>query len=744
MAPRSSLRRISVVSLGALAALAIIATSARALEKLPADWGEYLRPLERLSRTGILYDRVLPLAHLERLDGGASTPVIDRATWRQGYDELRRASITSPPGPDLPTLDQEARASARAGVIPLAMFDRAFERVRPEASSDVVRRIEDGRLEPLRGDELVAARAVGAAALVDRTFRGADVAFELDRDRLFSDDIASPRALAIDFGDGRELVPVTLGEPVHVHYATTGPKTMRAVLTRADGSVAEASFTIKVAALAAPSPNDTLHVTATIPYQGQYGTGDAYVYLAPGHSALTNPVVVIEGFDLDNSMNWDELYAQLNQQNLLENLRSDGFDAVVLNFTDATVAIEENGYVVSELIQQVQSLIPPQSSLAVAGASMGGLCSRYALAYLEHQSIPHRVRVWIAFDSPEGGANVPLGLQYWINFFAGQSADAAAYLAILQRPAAREMLIYHFTSPVSGNSVPDPMRAQMLDAFSAVGDYPQLTRLVSIINGSGQRADQGFLPGDQVVEWDYTSFFVAVQGDIWAVPDHVSHTIFKGSMRIAFSTTSQTITPATTAPWDGAPGGSKDSFAELDAVPAPYGDIVALHPSHSFVPSVSALGLPTTDPFFDIAGTPNLVTLTPFDAVYYPAVNQEHVLVTAANAVWIRNEIEQGVLAVPGEHATQGVSSLVGFPDPFRQSMQLTFTLPRPGRADLRVFDLNGREISRLLNETRSAGIHSITWDGKDAQGTPTAPGMFFVRLEADRRAIVRRVVKLR
>jgi pimeloyl-ACP methyl ester carboxylesterase len=102
---------------------------------------------------------------------------------------------------------------------------------------------------------------------------------------------------------------------------------------------------------------------------------------------------------------------------------------VVLNFTDATDAIEKNGLLVAELIQEVQAQIDPSTSLALVGASMGGLCSRYALSYLESHGIPHRVRTWISFDSPQAGADIPLGLQHWINFFSGQSADASPFKA---------------------------------------------------------------------------------------------------------------------------------------------------------------------------------------------------------------------------------------------------------------------------------------------------------------------------
>jgi hypothetical protein len=307
---------------------------------------------------------------------------------------------------------------------------------------------------------------------------------------------------------------------------------------RSDGSAAEAGFQFDVEALVSPPPDDTLHVTATQSYQGQFGSGDAYVYLAPGHTGLVNPIVVVEGFDLDNSMNWDELYQLLNQQNLIETLRAEGFDTVVLNFTDATVAIEQNGYVVAALIQQVQGLIAPQATLAVVGASMGGLCSRFALASLESQAIPHRVRTWISLDGPQAGADIPLGLQYWINFFAAQSADAAAFLAILQRPAARQMLIYHYTTPPGATGQPT-LRARCWPRRRGGGRPP---RLVAIANGSDNGSGAGFAPGAQIIQWSYSDLFVAITGNVWAVPDGTSTAIFDGRLRILFSTTSQAVT----------------------------------------------------------------------------------------------------------------------------------------------------------------------------------------------------------
>src|SRR4029450_5304838 len=161
----------------------------------------------------------------------------------------------------------------------------------------------------------------------------------------------------------------------------------------------------------------------------------------------------------------------------------------------------------------------------------------------------------------------------------------------------------------------DPMRAAMLADFAAIGDYPSLPRRVAVANGSGSAQSQGFAPGAQLVRWVYTSLFVDVTGNVWALPDQVNGTIFEGRQRILFSTTTENDPVTGTPPWAGAPGGFRTSLAELDAIPAPYGNIIAYHPAHCFVPVVAALALATTNPFFDVSGAPDPLALTPFDAI---------------------------------------------------------------------------------------------------------------------------------
>lgn len=483
----------------------------------------------------------------------------------------------------------------------------------------------------------------------------------------------------------------------------------------------------------APLPHDTLHITASIPFDGQFGTGDAYVYLANTHTSLTNPVVVVEGFDVNNNMDWDELYQLLNQENLLETIRSNGYDAVVLNFTESTDYLQKNAFVVVELLEQVQAAIDPSVDFVVTGASMGGLCVRYALCYMETNGPTHRVRTFISFDSPHKGANIPLGVQYWLDFFAGLSDEAAYNLSRLDTPAARQMLVYHHTDPPGSTGQSDPLRAQWLSDLAALGDWPAGPRLVSVVNGSGFGTNQGYAAGAQLIDYEYADFLTTIRGNVWAVPDQTSGMILDGYIRLLIIPTSQAVTVAGTRPYDSAPGGFRNTMADLDSSAAPYGDIVAIHPSHCFVPVVSALALETSDLFYDVAGDAELVSHTPFDAVYFPAENQEHATITAESMQWIIAEImrEPTAVAPPGADRNAGIFLHQNTPNPFNPVTTIRFTLREALEVELSLYDTAGRRVAVLLDGIAGAGTTEIEWKGTDQRGRTVASGVYFCRLTA-------------
>jgi hypothetical protein len=373
---------------------------------------------------------------------------------------------------------------------------------------------------------------------------------------------------------------------------------------------------------------------------------------------------------------------------------------------------------------------------------MGGLVGRYALLWLEDQAIDPAVRTYLTFDTPHGGANIPLGIQIWLEFFEGESAEAADLLALLDRPAARQMLLYHHGQAAPGH---DPLRDVFLAELSALGGQPAGPRRVAVANGSGVGTGLGFAAGDQIIDYEYSSFLVDVIGNVWAVPDGGTGQIFEGLLDpILFPAVSRNESVTGTQPWDNAPGGTRDSMAQMDSVAAPYGDIVALHPSHCFIPTVSALGLPAADPFLDVSALADPAAGTGFDAVYFPAGNQPHVDVTAENKAWILGELTEEATAVgPGDSRPGGLRLAPPAPNPVRGSTRVRLTIATGGRVRADVLDVRGRRVARLLDGVLPAGEHMIPWGGRDASGRRASAGIYWIRVEAAGEQAARSLVLL-
>jgi hypothetical protein len=62
------------------------------------------------------------------------------------------------------------------------------------------------------------------------------------------------------------------------------------------------------------------------------------------------------------------------------------------------------------------------------------------------------------------------------------------------------------------------------------------------------------------------------------------------------------------------------------------------------------------------------------------------------------------------------------------------FPQHRPEKRDLRIYDVQGRKVRRVLSAASAApGTYSIPWDGRDEGGRPVPPGMYFMRWSTDR-----------
>ncbi|HZM17021.1 MAG TPA: T9SS type A sorting domain-containing protein, partial [Candidatus Krumholzibacteria bacterium] len=83
-----------------------------------------------------------------------------------------------------------------------------------------------------------------------------------------------------------------------------------------------------------------------------------------------------------------------------------------------------------------------------------------------------------------------------------------------------------------------------------------------------------------------------------------------------------------------------------------------------------------------------------------------------------------------------------GEPSPFREETTIRFGLESGGRAELRVYDVRGREVQRLYAGTGDGRSHAVTWRGEDQSGRQVSPGVYFYRLETPVRVLTRKILR--
>jgi hypothetical protein len=82
--------------------------------------------------------------------------------------------------------------------------------------------------------------------------------------------------------------------------------------------------------------------------------------------------------------------------------------------------------------------------------------------------------------------------------------------------------------------------------------------------------------------------------------------------------------------------------------------------------------------------------------------------------------------------------------NPVAGPTRLLYGLPEAGRVRLRVVDVSGRVVSTLIDGIRPAGLHEVTWNGRDASGRSVSSGIYFIQLLTPKGKVTERVVMLK
>ncbi|HPS64410.1 MAG TPA: T9SS type A sorting domain-containing protein, partial [Ignavibacteria bacterium] len=65
------------------------------------------------------------------------------------------------------------------------------------------------------------------------------------------------------------------------------------------------------------------------------------------------------------------------------------------------------------------------------------------------------------------------------------------------------------------------------------------------------------------------------------------------------------------------------------------------------------------------------------------------------------------------------------YPNPFNPVTKINFAIPKAGMVTIKLYDILGREVSRLVNEFKAAGTYTIDFNAGNLSS-----GVYFYRME--------------
>jgi hypothetical protein len=83
------------------------------------------------------------------------------------------------------------------------------------------------------------------------------------------------------------------------------------------------------------------------------------------------------------------------------------------------------------------------------------------------------------------------------------------------------------------------------------------------------------------------------------------------------------------------------------------------------------------------------------------------------------------------------------YPNPFNPTTKIRIELPERTNVLFKIYDLLGKEVRTLVNEEKSAGIYTVTWDGRDDSGHDLSSGIYISRIVAGSEVRVFKMTKV-
>lgn len=577
---------------------------------------------------------------------GEQESLCSQDLWQQLYHELHQGQLTASKMHSLDEVQSRSQAYQQNGLTPIAIANITYHTPKKMYVGRIVKSLETNECmslpDPNASDQVLDEKqAVLASAILQDRYNGFtrlpylhygnSVRWIIPAELFVTNHGVTPDQIEVNFDNGNGFEKIDFDQTREVHYAEAGEKNIQMKLIYGESQVL-ASFSMTVKALTAPVPNEVWNLQSYKDYNGITATGTAWVYYGRGNTCITSPMIFADGFGSGTS-NVNELWDRLSQQSLVTRLLDLGKDVIILGYQDKSAYLQANGQVAVSCILRTIQRRQGSNPLIVAGASMGGLVTRYALTYMEANGLNHQANIYLSFDSPHRCAWVSISLQYFAYYFENQSDKAKALANLLRSPAAQQMLYcwspaWDYQGPLGLNSLKLNFFTELLN----MGNFPQHLRKLAVADGTGNGTGNGVPAGQEAFNWYHACVGAR------PVIQSAGESAYIGDMWLGLYWTKYYT--SNVPEFDGAPGGMGDFYGEAadGAKGAGWGSVIINYRNACFIPSISSLSMNTCNPYEDL--TKLGPSASDFDEYIFCSANKGHVEVTPEIANWLISHIQ--------------------------------------------------------------------------------------------------------
>ena len=76
------------------------------------------------------------------------------------------------------------------------------------------------------------------------------------------------------------------------------------------------------------------------------------------------------------------------------------------------------------------------------------------------------------------------------------------------------------------------------------------------------------------------------------------------------------------------------------------------------------------------------------------------------------------------------IGGIFNYPNPFNPVTKLRYTIPKNSLVSIIIYDMLGRQVKTLVNQTQNAGYASVIWDATNDYGKPVSAGIYLYQIQ--------------